>query len=117
MADDAKLPQKIVFHLEQSAHYRIFPANGAWGGLTPGGEFMIDFYVERNKPPTKVTHTLNGISVGEEIEREPDKMIVREIQLGILMSRTDAKALAKFINDKVDEFSKAPGAAGKETVG
>jgi len=90
----------------QSAHdYRVYPANGAWGGMTPQGDFALDFYVERNVSPTLVVHKMkNGTELGEEIRREPaDIHISRLVQVGVVMSPVQAFAVATFIMTKLKD--------------
>jgi hypothetical protein len=84
----------------------MHPSNGAWGGVTPRGDFMIEFYVERVKPPSRVTHATDGKTVGAEIRRDPPDGIVREFQVGVLLSQGEALALANFIKQKTEDFAK-----------
>jgi hypothetical protein len=114
MSDDDKNAE-IEFYFQRASYYHIYPANGAWGGITPQGEFMIDFFVERNRPPEKVVHSIATGKLGPELRREPSPEIVRELQVGILMSREEAKGLAKFIVDKIADYDRIKSKVEEET--
>jgi hypothetical protein len=102
--------KKVKFGFKKSSDYRIIPANGAWGGVTPRGDFTLDFFVEHNPTPDYVVHEIKPAGgLGVEVEREAggkedSYLITRELVGGVLLSLGEAKSLANFILEKCAEF-------------
>jgi len=88
----------------KSQDYRIVHSDGAMGGMTPRGEFRIEFIVTL---PPEVT--------SEEIEVGPKgktkskglatdcKDLVRERQVCVLMSMESARNLAEWLSKQVPD--------------
>jgi hypothetical protein len=101
---------KIVF--KKGADYRLLPINGAWGGMTPRGDFILDFFVEHNTTPDSIIHEITPEGkLGGIIEKHPGDeqgvlFVTRELVGGILMSVEHAKSIADFISDKCADFEK-----------
>ena len=47
--DDSSAKLRVKY--QTSPQYRTYGATGAYGGLSPNGEIVIDFFVERQAPP------------------------------------------------------------------
>lgn len=103
MADEPTA-QRITFHFEKADGYRLVPANGVWGGVTPKGDFKLEFFVESMNTPDSLTNRLEGGNVGPEESRMPDRRLVRTLQCGVLISTEHAEAFAQFILDRVKEY-------------
>jgi hypothetical protein len=104
--------KKAKFILKRSSDYRLIPANGAWGGITPRADFVLDFFVENTPIPAFVVHEIKPDgSLGPEVEREVGEKedvypITRELVGGVLLSLEQAKSLANFILEKCADFEK-----------
>jgi hypothetical protein len=104
--------KKVKFALKKSSDYRLIPANGAWGGVTPRGDFTLDFFVEHTSTPDYIVHELKPDGgLGAEVEREVQQegniyAITRELVGGVLLSLGEAKSMANFILEKCAEFEK-----------
>jgi hypothetical protein len=106
---------KIQFEYRRSDDYRIVAANGAHGGVTSRGDFRFDLFVEGPKAPEFVVHSITPDGLGPEVEREPSGRIVeRELQIGVVMSPTQAKSLAQWI---LSRLSAMPQDGGKSSPG
>lgn len=86
--------------------------NGAWGGLTTRGDFILEFFVEHNVTPDYVVNEITPEGkLGNEVERNPQQtgellLITRELVGGISLSIENVKSLASFINEKCKEIEK-----------
>ncbi len=96
-----KVKCKYIFNESYNPKY----VNGAHGGLTPQGEFVINFYLERSALPNSQTFSLieNRLD-NEEINSEPidlNNSFVRVIENGVLMNYQTAKAIHKWLGEHI----------------
>ena len=98
----------VRIEFERSPHYRLIPADGAWGGPTPRGHILINFFVDVPVSPLSVTHGLTEDGqLGPEIVRTPggtenNPRVSREFEVGILLSPDDAESVARWLLDQVE---------------
>ena len=97
--------------------YRLFPANGAWGGVLPKGDFRVDFFVESQLTPSKVISEVapEGKSL-KEIQRvlpiavpENRTLVRRQFVCGILISVETARSIANFIDERLEHAEETSG--------
>src|SRR4051812_49283616 len=100
----------IKFVYEYADGYRLYPANGMVGGLTPKGDLRVDFYVEAFAIPASVTQAIkpNG-ELGAELRREPEgdgntAVVKRHIQLAVLIPGSQIDSFAVFLAQKAIEL-------------
>ena len=107
--EKSKSGRKVRHEFVYDSGYRLYAANGAWGG--PGGEsdFRLDFFVDHPKNPNGlVRDVLPDGSVGPE-QREPredDMVYLRRVQFGVIMPLDQAESIGNFIVEKVAEHRK-----------
>ena len=83
---------EIEFAYEYDPSYRVVAANGVWGGVTPRGDFRLDFFVESSAVPERITIELLPDKSGKEVARTPDKrLFTRRLQTGVLLSLKEAR--------------------------
>lgn len=107
--EDSGIPVRVHFSYERSRDFKIHPANGVWGGVTPRGDFLMEFYVESHFTPDVVVNkiTPEGKLAEEEKREIPSKVppediaIRRVLQFGVLVSVEQALSIADWIKDKV----------------
>lgn len=103
----AEPPQEVEFRYSRSPGYRLHPADGAWGGLTPGGDVMVCFYVEHFPTPSTVRQPVNEDgTLGKEVFREPPRepgVITRELQTGVVLTLDEAERLAQWLAGRVKQ--------------
>jgi hypothetical protein len=105
MADERKFPRQIEFLFKRAQDYRIVASNGAWGGITTRGDIHLDFFVERQATPESLTQTVSDDGVlGPPVDSEETRPVVREIQVGVLLSPEQTKNLVDFLNDKLKQL-------------
>jgi len=90
---------KVAF--EKTADYRVRSATGAWGGVTPNGDVLIDFYIERFGPPAQLTMVIDPLKVTEK--DRIGEVIVRELQAGFLLRADIAHSIGSWLIAKAEE--------------
>jgi hypothetical protein len=99
---------KVLIQFERSPNYRLVAADGAWGGPTPRGHIIVNFFVDVPVAPLSVTHALSEDGqLGPEVERSPTQndarpRVSREFEMGVLLSPEDAESIANWLLDQVD---------------
>lgn len=99
-----ELTFKYVFDDSYNPSY----INGAHGGVTPRGELVVNFYLERQPLPKAISHELviNG-SIGRETEVEPSDLhrsFVRYVSSGIVLNQQTAKEIHFWLGEKLKEM-------------
>ena len=98
-----KEPQKMDIIFSRAEGYRRIPATGAWGGVSPNGEIVFDFFVEHRQNPERMEVEVRK---GEIIEKKryPDPLpIIRESQVGIVLRPDIAKSVGEFLINYADQ--------------
>lgn len=98
MSKEAPKPKQITILCEKNEYYRLLPATGAFGGSTPTGDIIVEFFVERQTHPKKIILELDP-SGSKEIKREGGE-IVREMQVGIFLRPDRAHSIGKWLMEK-----------------
>jgi hypothetical protein len=95
------MDDSIKVKYKYDKNYNPSYANGAYGGLSPLGEIIIHFYLERSPLPISQTlKTAEGLPTAEIAEFEPDDLnvsIVRFVESGVVLNYETAKEVAKFL--------------------
>ena len=107
MTDDT--PITVPFHYIKSNQFRVLHADGAIGSLTPSGLIYVGFYSERAAMPQMQVHEITESGqIGPEHpeERVSKKGIVREIEVGTIMSAETAAFLVSWLQERIDLVNK-----------
>ena len=99
---------EIKFKYVYADNYNPAYINGAHGGLTPRGELVVNFYLERLDLPSSITHELlpNG-ALGSEVSQEPadtKNSLVRFIESGIVLSYENARIIHGWLGERIKEM-------------
>lgn len=80
----------------ESDDYDILPSSTVRGGVQLGGDYLFEFYTERYEDPEAAVYNITPDGgIGEQVRTEAyDGNIVREKQIGIMMSQVNAFNLA-----------------------
>lgn len=102
----------VRFHYIKSNAYRVVHADGVVGGPTPSGLVHVSFFSERLPIPTVVDHAVSDIgggrgTLGNEIAREGKKGVVREVEVGVVMTLDTAKLLRAWLDDNITRLETA----------
>ena len=95
---------KYIFNYAYNPTY----VNGAHGGLTPRGELVMNFYLERPPLPQEITHELdaNGM-IGNVVSEEPSGLknsMVRYIDNGVVLNFESARTLHFWLGERLKEM-------------
>ena len=107
MPNGKNQPDEISIEWEYDKDYRLVPANGMWGGITPRGDLRIDFFVEVAPVPgsgeTAFLKDESGL-IYKEGRRTPKKeTLVRKIQVGVMIPPQQILSFAEWFKDKAQK--------------
>lgn len=95
---------------EKSPAYRHIPINGVWGNATPVS-INANFFFQQ---PTFPDATIHSGGDGAEVNREmPRSAVTRTLEVGIAMSLGDARFIANWLLEKVDEAERLRGGVSR----
>ena len=95
---------RVKFHYLKSGLYRVIHADGAWGGLTPDLQLFFSFF--NTRPPIP---KILGFEISEEgmLSKELPEIkeskdgLVREVEVGVVMSPENVEALIAFLQERL----------------
>jgi len=91
----------IVF--SKAEGYKLVPATGGWGGISPQKEIILDFYVDQRRPPSTLDVEEREGKL-KEIARDPKpEPIDRILQFGVILRPDIARSIGKFLIEKAQE--------------
>ncbi len=80
--------KKVLIIYSRAQDFKIVPATGVWGGLSPQGEVICNFFLEQPMQPDKMEVTIDnrGKAIKEEvINKNTEPLFSRELQVGVVM--------------------------------
>lgn len=99
-------PSDVTFHYLKSPVYRTVHADGVFGGPTPNGLLELTFFSERFPIPTLTKHKVVNSRVGEETERVSRDGIVRELEIGCVMTLEAATLMREWLDQNIAQLRK-----------
>ena len=112
-------PLPVKFIHEKCPQYRTYHVDGAWGAITGLSNIQLELYSEHPPLPKAVIHPVkpDGTYTGEQsIEGidDPDHfVVVRDFQLGVVLSLQSAKLVHEILGNFI-EMSKTNSVKGTE---
>ncbi len=99
---------ELTFKYIYTYDYNPVYVNGAHGGVSPRGELVANFYLERQPLPNAIAHeiTPNG-AIGSEAGVEPTDLknsMVRYVSNGVVLSYQTARELHYWLGEKIKEM-------------
>ena len=96
------LPPSIKFHYVKGNLFRVIHVDGVIGGVTPGRGIFLSLFSERSALPKMIEQELlpNG-TLGAERAREGKEGLVRDMEIGVMLSVDAAQKIANFLNNQV----------------
>jgi len=109
---------KYVFTYDYNPVY----VNGAHGGISPRGEIVANFYLERPPLPNELVHAIkpDGTIGSEVIDVEPKDLnssLVRYVSSGVILNYQNARDLHIWLGDKIAELERLMQAGQKASAG
>ena len=99
---EPKTPE-VIFEYIKGQNFRVVHADGAIGGVTPGGNIHMAFYSERSAIPRLMVHevTADGALGALKPEKTVSRAgIVREMDVDVVMSEAGIDALLAWLAQK-----------------
>jgi hypothetical protein len=100
--------QSIAFKYIFTYDYNPVYVNGAHGGVSPRGELVANFYLERQPLPNEITHTVGSDgAIGDVAAVDPKDLnssMVRYVASGIVLNYENARNLHQWLGDKISEM-------------
>ena len=104
MSKKPEVTFKYIFTYDYNPTY----VNGAHGGVSPRGELVVNFYLERPPLPNEITHEINpNGTIGAEIAVDPEDFahsLVRFVPTGVVVNYQTARDLHQWLGDKIKEL-------------
>lgn len=98
---------EVTFKYVFTADYNPVYVNGAHGGVSPRGEIMVNFYLERLPLPDSITHEINpNGTIGNETGGKPADLkttLVRHIDTGIVLTAENARMFHAWLGERIRE--------------
>lgn len=95
---------KYIFNYGYNPVY----VNGAHGGISPRGELIMNFYLERQPLPNSISHEINpNGTIGNPTSEEPEDLknsLVRFIDTGIILNHESTRNLHFWIGERLKEM-------------
>jgi hypothetical protein len=104
MANNPEMTFKYIFTYDYNPIY----VNGAHGGVSPRGELVMNFYLERQPLPNSISHEITAAgTIGAETNVEPadlGRSLVRQVINGVVLNYQTARELHFWLGEKVKEM-------------
>lgn len=118
--ESTKAAETVRYHLIKSPAFCTVHSDGAVGSLTPRGNFHLAFFAERPPIPQLVEYEIEdngagGHRLGKEniAARVSRDGFVRELQVDVVMSIQDARALRDLLQQQIAEAERLLGEQGQ----
>lgn len=105
--EDVKPPTKVKFIYRKTADYKQYFVNGAYGGFSPRGDFICDFFLEFKEFPMEQEGNINPETAQVDIipiQSPETAEIIREVRLGIVMSPQQMIHLRDWLDKRIVDF-------------
>ncbi|MGA2150797.1 MAG: hypothetical protein ABSG48_01395 [Geobacteraceae bacterium] len=88
--------------------YNPVYVNGAHGGISPRGELVMNFYLERQPLPNSISHEINpNGTIGNQTTEEPEDLknsLVRFIDTGVVLNYESARNIHFWLGERLKEM-------------
>ena len=95
---------KYIFQYDYNPIY----VNGAHGGISPRGELVMNFYLERQPLPNAIVHEITPAgTIGPETAVDPSDLtrsLVRQVINGVVVNYQTARELHYWLGEKLKEM-------------
>lgn len=101
-------PDSVAFKYVFRYDYNPVYVNGAHGGVSPRGDLVVNFYLERQPLPNEISHAVNQDgSIGSVVAVAPEDLnasVVRFVSSGVVLNYQNARDLHKWLGEKIEEM-------------
>jgi hypothetical protein len=115
---DPTIKFKYIFTFDYNPVY----VNGAHGGITPRGEIVANFYLERPPLPNEIVHAINpdgtiGADIVDVDPKDLNSSLVRYVSNGVVLSYQNARDLHGWLGEKIAELERLMRAGESKSTG
>ncbi len=100
--------KEIAFKYIFNYAYNPVYVNGAHGGISPRGELVMNFYLERPPLPEEIRHEINpNGTIGNVTAEEPQNLgnsMVRFVDNGVILNYESARNIHYWIGERLKEM-------------
>lgn len=101
-------PKSVTIYNKISNSFRELHFDGAYGGITPKGQFNINFYAERLSIPKSSDFNIEENRLVKVSDSEDSKQgIIREFETGIYMTLETAMEIHKWLGEQLSKFEES----------
>lgn len=76
---------------------------GAWGGVTPQGQILCNFFFDTKENPESITLHVGKTGEAEESGRTGDQRLIREVVVGIVLRPDHAHGIGAWLQKNAIE--------------
>lgn len=106
MSENGKIKFKYIF----PDNYNPVYCSGALGGITPSGEIVANFFLERMPIPKSITNSLDESgNLGKIAATEPkdlNETFIRYISTGIILSEENARSIYDWLGEQIEKLDR-----------
>lgn len=100
--------KKVTVFNKISAGFRELHIDGAYGGITPQGQFNMNFFAERLAIPKSTEFEVENNKLKKVADSADSKDgIIREFETGVYMNIETARDIHKWLGDTLSAFDKS----------
>ena len=103
----------IKFRYIFADNYNPTLASGVYGGVTPDGRLVVNFFLERQGLPHSETYELSDAGLlGNEVSQEPEdyrQTLVRFVNMGVVLDLKSAKVISEWLGKQIQELERREG--------
>jgi len=94
---------EIIYNYSKSPDYRVYNADGVFGGTMPNGKINCNIFSEIAMLPDKITFDIQKNMTLKEKKRTPEfkNEVNRELQTGFVMDLQTAKSFKNWLENKI----------------
>lgn len=100
--------KKLTFKYKFAKDYNPKYVNGAYGGIGPRGEFIINFYLERLPVPHSDIHTITEDGQLSDLkDRSPkdlESTLIRFVDTGVVLNMETAKKIHQWLGAQINQL-------------
>jgi hypothetical protein len=110
-------PGAVTYHYIKGNFFRVVHVDGAIGGLTPNRSIFLSLFSERGAIPQMIEQALNPDgTLGVEKKRVGKEGLVREVEVGAMLSGPAAKRIGEWLLKQVDILEASEPQLGNEPL-
>jgi|SRR5699024_259148 len=96
----------VHFKYKFPSDYNPDYVNGAYGGVSPNGEIVVNFYFERIPIPYEETVDLDTEAIKRTLPENHSENVIRYVPSGVVMNIDTAKSFHQWLGEHIKSLEK-----------